>query len=129
MRFKKQYMLNLKRIMKKIAITTHEKGHRQVVRGYSPNIKYTRARIACCDRLVIERLKVQVPAGMVEECSSPELTLCADSYSVSVPPCVTAVACKRPQSFCQKCMWQVTPKHAYTLDQMKSERSDVAVQA
>ena len=31
-------------------------------------------------------------------------------------PCVTAVACKRPQSFCQKCRWQVTPKHAYTLD-------------
>ena len=30
-------------------------------------------------------------------------------------PCVTAVAHKRSQSFCQKCRWQVTPKHAYTL--------------
>ena len=30
-------------------------------------------------------------------------------------PCVTAVACKRSWSFCQKCRWQVTAKHAYTL--------------
>ena len=35
--------------------------------------------------------------------------------SVSVPPRVTTVACKRPRSFCQKCRWQVTAKHAYTL--------------
>ena len=27
------------------------------------------------------------------------------------PPCVTAVARKRPWSFCQKCRWQVTAKH------------------
>ena len=27
----------------------------------------------------------------------------------------TAVARKRPGSFCQKCRWQVTAKHAYTL--------------
>ena len=31
-------------------------------------------------------------------------------------PRVTAVARKRPRSFCKKCRWQVTPKHAYTLD-------------
>ena len=30
-------------------------------------------------------------------------------------PCVTAVACERSQSFCQKCRWQVTVKHACTL--------------
>ena len=30
-------------------------------------------------------------------------------------PRVTAVACKRPRTFCQKCRWQVTAKHAYTL--------------
>ena len=35
--------------------------------------------------------------------------------SVSVPPRVTAVAHKRSRSFCQKCRWQVTVKHAYTL--------------
>ena len=41
-------------------------------------------------------------------------------------PCVTAMARKRPQSFCQKCRWQVTPKHAYTLDLLKSEWADYA---
>ena len=45
-------------------------------------------------------------------------------------PRVTAVARKRPWSFCQKCRWQVTPKHAYTLDPSKSEWADyAAVQA
>ena len=33
--------------------------------------------------LVIERLRVQI---LAEEISSPELTLCADSYSVSSTP-------------------------------------------
>ena len=32
---------------------------------------------------MIERLRVRIPPG---EFSSPELTLCADSHSVSVPP-------------------------------------------
>ena len=36
-------------------------------------------------------------------------------------PRVTAVARKRPKSLCQKCRWQVTPKHSYTLDPTKSE--------
>ena len=45
-------------------------------------------------------------------------------------PRVTAVERKRPQSFCQKCRWQVTPKHAYTLDPTESEWADyAAVQA
>ena len=30
---------------------------------------------------------------------------------------VITVACKRPQSFCQKCRWQNIPKHAYTQTQ------------
>ena len=30
-------------------------------------------------------------------------------------PCVTAVARKRSRSSCQKCRWQVTAKHAYSL--------------
>ena len=80
--------------------------------------------------LVIERLRVRIPAGAAGEFSSPEKTLCADSYSVSVPPRVTAVARKRPRSFCQKCRWQVTPKYVYTLDPTKSEWADyAAVQA
>ena len=41
-------------------------------------------------------------------------------------PRVTAVARKTPQSFCQKCVWQVTPKHASTLDPTKSEWADYA---
>ena len=77
-------------------------------------------------RFVISRLRVRIPAGAAGEFSSPESTLCADSYSVSVPPRVTAVARKRPRSFCQKCWWQVTPKHAYTLDPTKSEWADYA---
>ena len=36
--------------------------------------------------LLIERLQVRIPAGAAGEFSSPELTLCADSHSVSVPP-------------------------------------------
>ena len=45
-------------------------------------------------------------------------------------PHVTAVARERPRSFCQKCRWQVTHEHAYTLDPWKSEWADyAAVQA
>ena len=36
-------------------------------------------------------------------------------------PHITTVARKRPRSFCQKCRWQVTPNHAYTLDPSQSE--------
>ena len=36
--------------------------------------------------LVIERLRVRISAEVAVEISSPESTLCADSYSVSVPP-------------------------------------------
>ena len=46
---------------------------------------------------------------------------------MSVPPSVIAVARKRPQSFCQKCRWEVIPKHAYTLDLTKSEWDDYNV--
>ena len=44
-------------------------------------------------------------------------------------PHVTAVARKRPRSFCQKCRWQVTHKHEYIPDPTKSEWADYAVQA
>ena len=37
-------------------------------------------------RLMIERLLVRILAGAAGEFSSPELTLCAGSCSVSVPP-------------------------------------------
>ena len=35
-------------------------------------------------------------------------------------PLVTAVARKRPLSFCQKCGWRVIPKHTYIHDPAKS---------
>ena len=40
---------------------------------------------------------------------------------------VTTVAHKRPRSFCQKFRWQVTAKHAYALDPMKSELADYGI--
>ena len=80
--------------------------------------------------IIIKRLRVRIPAGTAGEFSSPELTLNADSYSVSILTHVIAVACKRPWSFCQKCRWQVMPKHAHTLDPTKSEWAEyAAVQA
>ena len=61
---------------------------------------------------MVGRLRVQFPAGAA-----------GLFFSLSVLPftrylfhsCVTAVACNRPRSFCQKSRWQVTPKHAYIL--------------
>ena len=45
-------------------------------------------------------------------------------------PRVTAVARKRPRSFCQKCRWQVSSKNVYTFDPSKSDWADyVAVKA
>ena len=41
--------------------------------------------------------------------------LCWLLFRYPFHPRVTAVARKRFQSFCQKCRWQVTAKHAYTL--------------
>ena len=47
--------------------------------------------------LVIERLQVRIPAGAAGGFSPPELTLCADSYSVSVPPlCYCSGTLKTP---------------------------------
>ena len=57
-----------------------------------------------------------------------KLAFCAD-FLMSIPFRVTAVACKRPQSLCQKCRWQVTPKHTCTLDSVKSAWADYALHA
>ena len=73
---------------------------------------------------MIERLRVRIPAGAAGTFCSPDLTLFANSYPVFVRPRVTAVARKRLRSLCQKCRWQVTPKHTYTLDPSKSEWAD-----
>ena len=80
---------------------------------------------------MIERLRVRIPAGAAGECSSPESTLCADSYSVSVAPSVLPQwHVKDLGHSAKKCRWQVIPKHAYTLDPTNSEWADyTAVQA
>ena len=50
--------------------------------------------------LLIERFRVRIPTGVAGEFSSPELTLCADSYSVSVPPpCIPQWHVKVPGHF------------------------------
>ena len=57
----------------------------------------------------------------------PQSQLCVLTLiRCSFHPRVTAVARKRPRLFCQKCRWQVTPKHAYTLDATTSEWADYA---
>ena len=73
------------------------------------------------DRLMIQRLQIWYPAV------AADLTFYVGSYSVTIPPPpppVTAVAHKRPQSFCHKCRWQVTPKHACTFDLINSQWAD-----
>ena len=42
--------------------------------------------------------------------------LCWLLFGVCSTPMLLTAACKRSQSFCQKCRWQVTPKNAYTFD-------------
>ena len=51
---------------------------------------------------------------------------CSLFIRCSFHPRVTAVVRKRLRLFCQKCRWQVTPKHAYTLDPTKLEWPDCA---
>ena len=74
--------------------------------------------------LVIKRLPVQISAEAAGQFSSPVSTLSADLIQCLFHPCVTTVARKRPQSFCQKWKWQVIPKHAYIHDPTKSEWAD-----
>ena len=71
------------------------------------------------DSLLV-RLRVWILAGTAGESSSLEFTLCADSNSMSVPPLCYRSSTWKPRSFHQKCSWQVTPKHAYTLQPTKS---------
>ena len=48
------------------------------------------------DGLVIERLRVQIPAGVTGEFSSPELTLCADTYRCPFHPVLPQRHAKDP---------------------------------
>ena len=52
--------------------------------------------------------------------------VCSLLLGVRSNPMLPAVTRKRSRSFCQKCRWQVTSNHAYTLDPTKSEWADYA---
>ena len=85
---------------------------------------------------------VRVPNSWLEGCEFKSWQERREDFLLQSQPCVltharrpfhprvTAVVRKRSWSFCQKCRWQVTPKHAYTFDPLKSEWADyAAVQA
>ena len=46
---------------------------------------------------------------------STQINTLSNIFRYPFHPRVTAVARKRSRSFCQKCRWQVTAKHAYTV--------------
>ena len=82
--------------------------------------------------LALERLRVRIPGrGDWRKKISPELTLSADSYSISVPtPVLPGWYVKDPGHSAESAGWQVTPNHTYTLVPTKSEWADyAAVQA
>ena len=65
---------------------------------------------------MIERSRVRIPAGTAGEIFFSRVDfLCWLLFRYPFHPRVTTVARKKSRSFCQKCRWQVTAKHAYTL--------------
>ena len=81
---------------------------------------------------MIERLRARIPAGAAGEFSSPESTLCADFYSVSVlPPCLPQWHVKDSDHSAKSADGRShLNTHAYTFDSTKSEWVDyAAVQA
>ena len=75
---------------------------------------------------MIEKLQVRIPAGAVGKFSSPELTLCADSYSVSVPPHVLPLWHVKDPSHPAKSARGRLHQNTHTLDQIKSAWADYA---
>ena len=80
---------------------------------------------------MIERLRVRIPAGAAGEFSSPEITFCADSYSVPVPtPVLLQWNVKDPGHSAKSAGGRLHLKHAFTLDPTNLEWADyAAVQA
>ena len=77
---------------------------------------------------MIERLRVQILAGVMGKCSSSEVTLLTLIWRL-LHPVLLQWHIKDPGKSDKKCWWQVTPKHSYTLDQTKSKWADHAVLA
>ena len=76
--------------------------------------------------LMIKRLWLRIPAEAVGEFSSPEWTLYADSYLLSVPPPVLLYWHIKDPGYSAKCAGGRLPKQAYTLDPTKLEWTDNA---
>ena len=77
---------------------------------------------------MIERLRVRIPDGAAGEFSSPELTLCADSSSVSVPPPeLPQWHVKDPGHSAKSAGGRLHLTRAYFLDPTKSEWADYGV--
>ena len=74
---------------------------------------------------MIERLRVQILAGVMGKCSSSEVTLLTLIWRL-LHPVLLQWHIKDPGKSDKKCWWQVTPKHSYTLDQTKSKWADYA---
>ena len=80
-----------------------------------------RLRVGKSAGLVIERLRVRIPAGAAGEFSSPWLTLRADSYSVSVPPVLLQWNVKDLGHSAKSAGGRLHLNFAYTLDPTQSE--------
>ena len=80
------------------------------------------SRVGKCAGHVIGRLRVRVRAGAAGEFSSPELTFCADSYSVFVPPPVLPQTWHvKDPGLSAKSAGGRLHLNSYTLDPTKSE--------
>ena len=69
-----------------LTVTTNKQKHPYPLTRYCRKHSDAKYAVGKNAGLVIERLRVRIPAGAAGEFSSSELTLCANSHSVSVPP-------------------------------------------
>ena len=65
------------------------------------------------------KFRVQIPAGAAGEFFLQSQLCVLTLTRCPFHPYVTAVARKRPRSFCRKCRWQITSEHTYTFDSTK----------
>ena len=73
-------------------------------------------------RFMIKRSLLQVPAEAARWFSSPGSAFCTDSYfGICSTPVWSQLHIKRSWSFCQKCRWQVTARHMYTMHVASNE--------
>ena len=75
----------------------------------------------------MERVRVRIPAGAAREFSSPELILCADSYSGLVPPPCYSIGTKKTPVILPEVQVAGYTQNTHTaFDPIKSEWADYA---